>query len=55
MKVLFELYITFQKKEVEIKIRHLETPWITKGLRKSPKKNQHLHEKLLKSGQKICL
>ena len=38
----------FQKKEIEIKSKYLNTPWITKGIRKSSKRKQHLYEKYLK-------
>ena len=39
LKVFSEIYgIAFPKKEVEIKIKRLETAQITKGLRKSYKK-----------------
>ena len=38
----------FQKKEIEIKSKYLNTPWITKGIRKSSKRKQRLYEKYLK-------
>ena len=38
----------FQKKEIEIKSKYLNTPWITKGIRKSSKRKRRLYEKYLK-------
>ena len=38
----------FQKKEIEIKSKYLNTPWITKGIRKSSKHKQCFYEKYLK-------
>ena len=35
-------------KEIEIKTKHLGTPWITKSLQKSSKRKQRLYEKFLK-------
>ena len=33
---------------IEIKSKYLNTPWITKGIRKSSKRKQRLYEKYLK-------
>ena len=48
----------FQKKEIEIKSKYLNTPWITKGIRKSSKRKQHLYEKYpkirSKENEKTC-
>ena len=38
----------FQKKEIEIKSKYLNRPWITKGIRKSSKCKQRLYERYLK-------
>ena len=38
----------FQKKEIEIKSKYLNTPWITKEIRKPSKRKQRLYEKYLK-------
>ena len=49
LKIFSDLYdIAFPKKEIEIKSKYLNTPWITIGLRKSSKRKQRLHEKFLK-------
>ena len=40
--------ISFPEKEIEIKSKYLNTPWITKGIRKSSKRKQPLYEKYLK-------
>ena len=37
-----------KKKKIEIKSKYLNTPWITKGIRKSSKRKQRLYEKYLK-------
>ena len=48
-KIFSDLYdATFPKKEIEIKSKYLNTPWITKGIRKSSKRKQRLYEKYLK-------
>ena len=48
-KIFSDLYdVAFPKKEIEIKSKYLYTPWITKGIRKSSKRKQHLYEKYLK-------
>ena len=41
-------YFIHPKKEIEIKSKYLNTPWITKGIRKSSKRKQRLYEKYLK-------
>ena len=39
LKIFSDLYdITFPNKEIEIKTKHLRTPWIKKGLQKSSKR-----------------
>ena len=38
----------FPKKKIELKTKDLESPWITKGIKKSSKKKQRLYEKFLK-------
>ena len=42
--------IAFPVKEVIIKTKTLLNPWFTKGIKKSSKKKQKLHEKFLKKG-----
>ena len=42
----------FQKKEIEIKSKYLNTPWITKGIRKSFKRKQRLYENIWNFDQK---
>ena len=37
--------IAFPKNNIEVKSKHLNTPWIAKGFRKS---SEHLYEKFLK-------
>ena len=48
----------FQKKEIEIKSKYLNTPWITKGIRKSSRRKQSYYEKYLKirskENEKTC-
>ena len=39
----------FQKKEIEIKSKYLNTPWITKEIRKCFKRKQRPYEKYLKT------
>ena len=34
--------------KMKIKTKDLESPWITKGIKKSSKKKQHLYSKFLK-------
>ena len=49
LKMFSDLYdVAFPNKNIEIKSKHLNTPWITKGLRKSSKRKQRLYEKYLK-------
>ena len=49
LKIFSDLYdIAFPNKEIEIKTKHLGTPWITKGLHKSSKRKQRLYEKFFK-------
>ena len=49
LKIFSDLYdIAFPKKEIEIKSKYLNNPWITIGLRKSSKRKQRLYEKFLK-------
>ena len=49
LKIFSDLYdIAFPNKEIEIKTKHLGTPWITKGLQKSSKRKQRSYEKFLK-------
>ena len=40
--------IAFPERKIEIKQRNLSSPWITRGLKKSSKRKQYLHKKLLK-------
>ena len=50
LKIFSDLYdIAFPKKEIEIKSKYLNTPWFTKGLRKSSKRKQGLNEKFSKN------
>ena len=42
---LFDFCLTIS---IEIKSKYLNTPWITKGIRKSSKRKQRLYEKYLK-------
>ena len=47
LKIFSDLYdATFSKKEIEIKSKYLNTPWITKGIRKSFKRKQRLYENI---------
>ena len=39
----------FPKKEVKIRVKDLNSPWMTKGLLKSSKKKQRLYTKFLKN------
>ena len=49
LKIFSDLYnVAFPKKEIEIKSKYLNTPWITKEIRKSSKRKQRLYEKYLK-------
>ena len=49
LKIFSDLYdAAFPKKEIEIKSKYLNTPWITKEIRKSFKRKQLLYEKYLK-------
>ena len=49
LKIFSDLYdVAFPKKEIEVKSKYLNTPWITIGLRKSSKRKQRLYEKFLK-------
>ena len=46
----------FPKREIEIKIQHLQSPWIIRDLQKSSKRKQRLYEKFLEqraTGNKI--
>ena len=44
--MVFDLFdIAFPKTNIEVKSKHLNTPWIAKGSRKS---SEHLYEKFLK-------
>ena len=36
------------KKKIKIKIKDIESPWITAGIKKSSKRTQRLYEKFLK-------
>lgn len=40
--------ILLSQKEIEIKIKNINTPWMTKGFREYSKRKQYLHEKLMK-------
>ena len=40
---------SFQKREVKVKFKSDQSPWITKGIAKSSKKKQRLYEKFLKN------
>ena len=46
LKIVSDLFdIAFPKNNIEVKNKHLNTPWIAKGFRKS---SEHLYEKFLK-------
>ena len=48
-QIFSDLYdVAFRKKEIEIKSKYLNTPWITKEIRKSSKPKQRLYERYLK-------
>ena len=48
LKKVSDLYdVAFPKKEIEIKSKYLNTPWITKEIRKSSKRKQHPYKKYL--------
>ena len=40
--------ILLPQKEIEIKIKNVNTPWMTKGFREYSKRKQYLYEKLMK-------
>ena len=40
--------IAFPEQKTEIEQKNLSSPWITRGLKKSSKRKQYLHKKLLK-------
>ena len=40
----------FPIRKIKIKAKDLESPWITKGIKKSSKKKQRLYQKFLKTG-----
>ena len=53
LKIFSDLYdVVFPKKEIEIKGKYLNTPWITKWIRKSSKRKQRLYEKYLNGRSK---
>ena len=43
---IYDIY--FQKAFVRLKTKHIQSPWITKGIAKSSKRKQNLYEKFLK-------
>ena len=46
----FAIYDFFPMNKMKIKIKDLESPWITKGIKKSSKKKKRLYSKVLKKG-----
>ena len=46
IRLLYGKY--FAIKKIQIKAKHLESPWITNGIKKSSKKKQRLYQKFLK-------
>ena len=45
-----DLYDTcFPKKQIKLKSKYLQSPWITKGVEKFSKRKQRLYEKFLKN------
>ena len=44
---LYDTY--FPEKKIKLKNKDLQSPWITKGIRRSPKHKQRLYEKFLKN------
>ena len=42
----------FPEKKMKLKHKDLQSPWITKGIRRSSKRKQRLYEKLLKTKMK---
>ena len=48
-----DLYNTyFPKKQIKLKCKDLQSPWITNGIRKLSKRKQPLYEKFLKNRNK---
>ena len=44
--IFFDLYDTaFTKREIEMKIHHLQSPWITRDLQKSSKQKKIVYKK----------
>ena len=43
---------SFPEIKIKIKTKTLLNPWLTKGIKKSPKKKQRLYENLLKKNTK---
>ena len=44
----------FPLQKIKIKRKSLDSPWITKGIRKSSRKKQHLYEKFLNTKLRKC-
>ena len=42
----------FPEKKMKLKNKDLQSPWITKGIRRSSKRKQRLYEKFLKTKMK---
>ena len=39
----------FPRKKIKLKVKGIQSPWITSGIKKSFKRKQHLHKKFLKT------
>ena len=49
MKRFLKYYLSYTKKGFPVKVKDLEAPWISKGLKNSPKQKQKLYIKFLKN------
>ena len=45
--ILYDKY--FPKQKIKVKTKDLQSPWVTKGIKKSSKKKQRLYQKFLKN------
>ena len=45
--ILYDKY--FPKQKIKVKSKDLQSPWVTKGIKKSSKKKQRLYQKFLKN------
>ena len=50
LNIFIDIYDkSFPKSEVKVKLKNVQSPWITKGIAKSSKEKQRLYEKFLKN------